>query len=116
MLIRRGVVPEKGKWSLPAGFMDPGEPPTDCVAREVLEETALTVQVTRLVECYYKPPGMGASVTLVYRCSVVKGELQAGDDASDAAFFNLDTLPELAFASTVDVVRRARRAIRRAQS
>ena len=37
LLVKRAVDPEKGKWALPAGYLDLGETPREGVAREVLE-------------------------------------------------------------------------------
>jgi hypothetical protein len=39
-------------------------------------------------------------LVVVYRGRIVGGELQAGDDASEAAFFDPDELPPLAFEVT----------------
>ncbi|MBN1964223.1 MAG: NUDIX hydrolase, partial [Anaerolineae bacterium] len=41
LLIKRGVEPEKGRWALPAGFIDRGEDPRHTAVREVQEETGL---------------------------------------------------------------------------
>ncbi len=101
LLVRRGVSPEKGKWSLPAGFLDQGEDPRETAAREVLEETGLIVTVDRLLDVYHNPPAQGgASIFILYEGTPTGGELTAGDDADDAAFFAPDELPELAFPST----------------
>ncbi len=100
LLVRRGVEPERGKWSLPAGFLDQGEDPRQTAAREALEEAGLTVVVEGLVDVFYNPPGRGASIFILYRARRVAGEPTPGDDADDARFFTLDALPELAFAST----------------
>lgn len=110
LLVKRAKIPEKGKWSLPAGYVDVGEDPADTAIREAREETNLEVTISELIDVYHNPPGGGgASVFILYRASVSGGELKAGDDASDAAFFPLDQeLPELAFASTHDAVRRLR--------
>jgi 8-oxo-dGTP diphosphatase len=114
LLVQRAVVPQKGKWSLPAGYLDVGESPQEGVVREVLEETGLHVSVGRLVEAFYNPPGQGAAVVLVYKVEVIGGELRAADDASAAEFFPPNALPPLAFESTRNVVSRARRALARA--
>jgi ADP-ribose pyrophosphatase YjhB (NUDIX family) len=101
LLVSRVNPPFQGKWSLPAGFMDAGEDPGDAAARECLEETGLTVRVIRLVDVYTgRSHPQGADLLLVYRAEVVSGQLNPGDDASQAAFFCLDQLPDLAFEST----------------
>lgn len=37
-----------GKWNAPGGKIEPGETPEECVIREVMEETALTVEEPRM--------------------------------------------------------------------
>lgn len=109
LLVRRAMHPEQGKWSIPAGFLDYGEDPRLVAAREAWEETNLVVEVGELVDVYYNPESLtkgGASIFILYRARVVSGELKAGDDAAAAQFFALDELPELAFASTRDAIRR----------
>ena len=99
LLVRRGVAPEKGRWALPAGYVDADEDPRDAAAREVLEETGLVVEVGDVVDVYTGTGG-GASFFLAFRAYVVGGTLAAADDALDAGFFPLDALPDLAFEST----------------
>ena len=106
LLVRRAMEPEKGKWSLPAGYLDPGESPVETAVREAGEETGLEVRVTGLVDAFHNPPGAGASVFLLYRAERMSGEVRAGDDADDAGFFGRDDLPPLAFASTFAAVER----------
>ena len=100
LLVRRAMEPEKGRWSLPAGYLDHGESPVETAIREAHEETGLVVRVTGLVDAFHNPPGAGATVFLLYRAKRLSGEPRAGDDADDAAFFGRDELPPLAFAST----------------
>jgi ADP-ribose pyrophosphatase YjhB (NUDIX family) len=104
LLVRRAMNPEKGKWSLPAGFVDSGEDPQETAVRETWEETNLTVAITGLEDVFFnssaRPGQPGASIFILYRAALLGGAVQAGDDAADAAFFALDDLPELAFAST----------------
>lgn len=111
MLVRRKISPEIGKWSIPAGFVDRGEDPRETAVREAFEETNLHVEIVELIDVYYNPipvNGPGASIFILYRARLLGGQLQAGDDASDARFFDLDDLPELAFASTRDAISRLR--------
>lgn len=107
LLVRRTMEPERGKWSIPAGFLDHGEDPAKTAVREAFEETNLQVEIEELVDVYYNPPQEGgASILILYRASLQGGELAAGDDADAAGFFGPDELPPLAFASTRDAIKR----------
>jgi 8-oxo-dGTP diphosphatase len=44
LLVRRGRPPEAGRWSVPGGRVERGEPVGAAVEREVLEETGATVR------------------------------------------------------------------------
>ena len=101
LLVQRGVLPQIGKWSVPAGYVDRGEDPKETAVREVYEETNLHVQIERLVDVFHNPnSGGSASIFILYQAALLGGDLQAKDDALDARFFSPDALPELAFART----------------
>lgn len=101
LLVRRTMNPEKGKWSIPAGFLDHGDDPQETAVRETLEETNLHVAIEELLDVYTNPPEQGgASIFILYRAHLLGGKIEAGDDADAAAFFTPDELPEIAFAST----------------
>src|SRR5690606_11928467 len=50
LLVQRAVNPQRGKWSLPAGYIDYGEDPREAAVREVEEETGLRVSISRLID------------------------------------------------------------------
>ncbi len=101
LLVRRIMEPERGKWSIPAGFLDQGEDPRATAVREAYEETGLKVTIEKLIDVFQNPPAQGgASIFILYRACWIGGTLQAGDDADAVGFFAPDTLPELAFEST----------------
>jgi ADP-ribose pyrophosphatase YjhB (NUDIX family) len=52
LLIRRA---DSGNWALPGGALELGESISDCIVREVREETGLEVEVTGLVGIYTDP-------------------------------------------------------------
>lgn len=95
VLVRRAVAPAQGKWSLPAGYLEGDETAEQGAARECLEETGLEVNITDLIDVYsFGQESERTGVLIVYAAQVVGGELQAGDDASDARFFGPLELPE----------------------
>ncbi|MDQ6650657.1 MAG: NUDIX hydrolase [Actinomycetota bacterium] len=109
LLVRRAMAPERGKWSIPGGFLDHGEDPQVAAVREVQEETALDVVIDRLVDVFFNAPAAGeggASLFVLYAGTYRTGTPTAGDDADAVGFFRPDELPELAFASTAHAVRR----------
>ncbi len=91
LLIRRANEPGRGRWSIPGGRVEPGETDTVAVAREMAEETGLTVVPGALVGRVRRGPYVIAD----YRCTVVGGELQAGDDAADARWCSAEDLAQL---------------------
>ncbi|MGD0005208.1 MAG: NUDIX hydrolase [Anaerolineaceae bacterium] len=101
LLTRRINDPERGKWSLPAGFMDAYETPEQAAERECLEETGFQVAITGLVDVLGgREHPNGADVFILYRAVIVGGDLKAGDDADQVGFFNRNALPALAFKTT----------------
>ncbi len=99
LLIKRGREPFKGKWALPGGFVEYGERVEDAVIREFKEETGLDTEIKALVGVYSDPKRdpRGHTVSIAYLLERKGGELKGGDDASDANFFDIEGLPELAF-------------------
>jgi 8-oxo-dGTP pyrophosphatase MutT (NUDIX family) len=73
----------RGRWSLPAGAIDPGESPQEAVVRETREETGLEVRPVRLLDVVggaaYRvlyPGGDQVEGTIcVFACEIVGGAL-----------------------------------------
>ena len=105
LLVRRVNEPFRGLWTLPAGFVNGGEDPAEAAARECLEETGLSVRVTRVLDVISgKEHERGADFIIVYHAEVVSGELIPGDDADAVEWFARDSLPLLAFKATQQVL------------
>lgn len=100
LLIQRGQPPFENKWAFPGGFVDMEETVEYAVERELLEETGLTG--IKLKQFYTfsaldrDPRHRTISVAFV-GIAVSDIEPKAGDDAKNAKWFNIDSLPELAF-------------------
>ena len=95
LMIRRGIQPGMGLWSIPGGYVDRGEVLEEAAAREVEEETGLVVEVDYLVGLFSERghPVMVAA----FAAHETGGQLKAGPETLDAGFFPLDGLPPLAF-------------------
>jgi ADP-ribose pyrophosphatase YjhB (NUDIX family) len=89
LLVKRGHDPGKGLWSIPGGRVEPGETDAVAVARELLEETGLTVITGRLIGTVTRPAAAGVYEIHDYECQVTGGVLTPGDDAADAAWVDL---------------------------
>ena len=93
VLVKRKFEPFVDDWCLPGGFIEAAEHPQESAAREVLEETGLNVEITRLVNA--SAPGRGINVVILfYEANFVSGQLTAGDDASDVGVFKAHELPK----------------------
>jgi len=106
-------------WGLPGGIMEPGESLSQCLIREVREETGLEVQPTRLIGLYTSPDfdvtypngDQVQQVTACFACRVVGGALRPdGEESRELAYFPLDDLPPLPswYAAMVDDLRAGR--------
>jgi acetyl-CoA carboxylase carboxyl transferase subunit beta len=101
LLVRRGHPPLAGTWSLPGGKPLREESLPAAIAREVLEETGLRVDVGGLLDVVTLSGEGYAYEIHEFVCSVTGGTLQAGDDAEDAAWFTWDELPALGLTDAV---------------
>lgn len=95
LLAKRGIAPFHGSWYVPSGFVDYGETPEDAAARELAEETGLTVRITGLydVRTWSDDPRKDG-VMFFYLAERIAGEAVAGDDAAAVGWFAPDALPE----------------------
>lgn len=101
LLARRANDPQRGLWTLPAGFVDAGEDPVQAAERECLEETGLQVRIVKLLDVLAgQEHPRGAHIVIFYRAEIVSGDLQPADDVDRVAFFPVDHLPPLAFSTT----------------
>ncbi len=101
LLVRRVNEPYRGLWTLPAGFVNAGEDPAAAAARECLEETGLSVDVTGLLDIYTgREHSRGADFVIFFRGRLQGGNLNPADDADAAEWFDYSHLPPMAFRAT----------------
>ncbi|MES9846525.1 MAG: NUDIX domain-containing protein, partial [Candidatus Sedimenticola sp. 6PFRAG5] len=101
LLVKRGSEPFKGHWALPGGFVDIDEDLEACAKRELQEETGVSGVYLEQLYTFGKPDRDPRErvISIAYYALVAseKLELRAASDATDAAWFPLEQLPELAF-------------------
>jgi 8-oxo-dGTP diphosphatase len=107
LLVLRKYPPGKGKWCLPAGFIEAGEQPDASAAREVKEETGLDIDITGLFDSWATDEDPRTPVvSIAFTARVVGGRLTPGDDAEEARFFSPRSLPDnIAFVDHRRVIR-----------
>lgn len=95
LLIRRDAEPNRGKWSIPGGMVEPGEDPDKAALRELQEETSIIGKVTGLFGIYqYIERDKEGRVKyhfllLDYLIEPVGGEPRASSDAIELRFVDL---------------------------
>uniref|UniRef100_A0A061S4N4 Nudix hydrolase n=1 Tax=Tetraselmis sp. GSL018 TaxID=582737 RepID=A0A061S4N4_9CHLO len=100
LLCKRGIDPCKGKWTVPAGFMELDESTAGGAARETYEEAAANVEI---VAPYFHLdiPAIGQSYVLFRSKLAEPYTFSSGTETLDVKLFEPDAVPfqELAFSS-----------------
>ncbi|MCL4505816.1 MAG: NUDIX hydrolase [Chloroflexi bacterium] len=89
-----------GGWSLPGGWADVGESPSEMAAREVFEESGYRVRAMRLLAVYDRnrhghPPIPFYVYKLIFQCELTGGAPVESIETDGIGFFREDALPEL---------------------
>ncbi|WP_249777512.1 NUDIX hydrolase [Herbaspirillum robiniae] len=117
LLVRRANPPDAGYWGFPGGKIDFGERIEDAALRELFEETGVRAQARSVftavdaLDCSSDGAVRQHFVLIAVLCEWISGVPHAGDDALEAAWFEMNTLdPSMLVMSfgVMDVLRRAR--------
>jgi 8-oxo-dGTP diphosphatase len=116
LVVRRAGAPAKGLWTLPGGRVEVGETLVEAVHREVMEETALTVEVIGLAG--YReiilPQAVGERgrhfVILPFAARWISGAAVLNDELSDGSWMDVESVAGLQTTEgLLDILRRAAR-------
>jgi ADP-ribose pyrophosphatase YjhB (NUDIX family) len=97
LLCKRNIEPRKGKWTLPAGFMELEETASEGAARETVEEAGAQFEMQALFSVL-SVPKVG-QVHLFYRAKLTSDQFDPGFETMEAKLFSEADIPwdEIAF-------------------
>jgi ADP-ribose pyrophosphatase YjhB (NUDIX family) len=97
---------EDGGWTLPGGWADPNETPSEAVAREVFEESGFRVKPIKLLAVYdrtlhgHTPPHSFRIYKLFFLCKILGGEPKTSPETLAVGFVKEDSIPPLSLGRT----------------
>ena len=92
---------ENGAWTLPGGYVDIGDTPSQAVERETFEETGYIVRADKVIAVCDRnnlPEALASWIEIwvtVFRCELIGGEPTSSIETGESRFFPLDELPEM---------------------
>lgn len=93
LVVKRAREPNKGKYELPGGFIDFGEPAYESAIREAQEELGVVIakQDMKILDVYYNDYNPGIfTVDIIFLVERWQGKLAAADDVDSFSWQSLD--------------------------
>lgn len=86
-----------GGWTMPGGWADVGDVPSESVEREVWEEAGFRVKARKVIGVYdanrTEPLEVFHAFKIVFLCDLISGEPRPSNETSEVAFFGLQDIP-----------------------
>jgi ADP-ribose pyrophosphatase YjhB (NUDIX family) len=86
-----------GGWTLPGGWADVGDVPSQAAEREVWEEAGFHVRARKMIGVYdanrITPMELFHAYKIVFLCDLVDGSPTPSNETSEVAFFARDEIP-----------------------
>ncbi len=91
---------EDGCWTLPGGWADVGDSPSEVAVREVQEESGYLTRAVKLLAVYDRdrqghPPLAHYIYKLFFQCELLSGSPSPSIETMEVAFFGENEIPEL---------------------
>ena len=88
-----------GRWSLPGGWADVGDAPSEAVEREIREESGYETKAVKLLALEDRkrrhPPSANEVYKVAFLCELVGGEARTSAETTAVAWYGEDELPPL---------------------
>jgi ADP-ribose pyrophosphatase YjhB (NUDIX family) len=92
---------DEGRWTLPGGWADVSDAPSEACVREIREESGFVARAVKLLAVYdrsrhpHQPPHPFYVYKLFFLCEITGGEATTSSETGGAAFFGEHEIPEL---------------------
>jgi len=96
-----------GLWTLPGGWADVNDAPSEAVEREILEESGFVAKAERLLAVFdrsrhaHEPPFPFHVYKLFIQCRLEGGEARATEETSATGFFAQNEIPALSISRVI---------------
>ena len=90
---------DNNRWTLPGGWCDVGQTPSENVVKEVFEESGFVTRAVKLLAVYdnrrhpHNPRNPFQTYKLLFRCEIVGGEARGGLETAVVDFFAENEIP-----------------------
>jgi ADP-ribose pyrophosphatase YjhB (NUDIX family) len=89
-----------GGWTLPGGWADVGDAPSDAVVREIAEESGYQTRAIKLLALYDRnkhghPAYPFHAYKIFFQCELIGGAPATSGETDEVGFFRENALPEL---------------------
>lgn len=90
-----------GGWTLPGGWADTNDSPSEAVVREIFEESGFETRAVKLLAVYdrskhgHTPPYPFHIYKMFFRCEIIGGAAASSSETEGAAFFKEHEIPPL---------------------
>jgi ADP-ribose pyrophosphatase YjhB (NUDIX family) len=97
---------DDGRWTLPGGWADVNDSPSEAAVREVREESGFETRAIKLLAVYdrslhpHAPPYPYHIYKLFFLCEIIGGQATESEETGGAGFFGENDIPELSLART----------------
>lgn len=91
---------EDGCWTLPGGWADVGDSPSEVAVREVYEESGYLTRAVKLLAVYDRdrqghPPLAHYVYKIFFQCELIGGSPSSSIETEEVAFFKENEIPQL---------------------
>lgn len=88
-----------GGWTMPGGWADVGDIPSEAAEREAFEEAGFRVKARKVIGVYdanrVGPLELFHAFKIVFLCDLIEGQPTPSHETSEVAFFAIDAIPEI---------------------